>query len=151
MIDVNNSGFIRCLHLYFASFLLQFQPFAALFVFSCTETLTDVLTAVLDLVLRCAWSCRVQKKNNAGMCSAFTPVCPYDLIYNSNACVTKPMWRRLIGAFHMGTLVVTAGKKVASDGSFCELWYLLRICCFLFRMSVFHASFSLIIPKNPAL
>lgn len=41
--------------------MLPFQPLIALCLFSCTDTLTDALTAVLDLVLLCAWNLRVQK------------------------------------------------------------------------------------------
>lgn len=48
MSDVNSSGFIRCLHLYVASFLLHFQPFATLPLLCCPDPLADVLTAVFD-------------------------------------------------------------------------------------------------------
>lgn len=106
-INVNSGGFIRCLHLYFASFLLQ--PFVALcvfFLFWHTDRCTN----------SCPWPC-------ASMCLESSPPeskTMQECVLLLHQCahmswpitrMQKCMWSRLIGVFHMGTFVVTAGLK----------------------------------------
>lgn len=102
----------------------------------------------------CPWPCATMclelsrpEQNNAGMCSAFTPVCPYDLIYNNNACVTKRMSIRLIGVFHMGTLVVTAGIKWPLSEVFvnCDIYW--EFVVFSLECQHFRHHFPKLFPK----